>query len=155
MGKIIFGCDPDSDQHGIAIYINGILDALLSMNSLEVFFYLDGLVNCVKGKQEIEFHIEDVCANNSTFKKIGVKNAIANQAVTRGIGKCQQAQIELERVLKHFKIKVVKHKISKMWKKDKAQFEKVTRWKSRSNEDTRSAAWFGYLGSTSKIKRYY
>ena len=31
------------------------------------------------------------------------------------------------------------------WAKDKARFEKVTGWKGRSNEDTRSAAYFGFL----------
>ena len=58
----------------------------------------------------------------------------------------QQSQSELEGLFLYWDIKVVKHKISKMWKKDKNQFEKVTGWTDRSNEDTRSAAYFGFLG---------
>jgi len=41
---------------------------------------------------------------------------------------------------------MVRHRVSKMWKKDKKQFELVTKWTGRSNEDTRSAAYFGWLG---------
>jgi hypothetical protein len=42
----------------------------------------------------------------------------------------------------------VRHKVSKKWKDaaGKKEFERVTGWKGRSNEDTRSAAYFGYLG---------
>jgi hypothetical protein len=66
--------------------------------------------------------------------------------MAQSIGMCKQSQIELERLFESKGVKVVKHKISKMWKKDKAQFEKVTGWTGRSNEDTRSAAYFGFLG---------
>lgn len=145
MDKIIIGCDPDSDKHGIAYYENGFIYDLMKMNSLEIHLWLQDEIT-EYGRSNIIFHIENVCGNNSTFKKKGVKNALANNAVTRGIGKCQQAQIELERVLDHNEIKYVHHKISKMWKKDKIQFEKVTGWTGRSNEDTRSAAWMGYQG---------
>ena len=31
------------------------------------------------------------------------------------------------------------------WANNKAQFERVTGWTKRSNEDTRAAAYFGYL----------
>ena len=64
------------------------------------------------------------------------------------IGLCKQSQVELERMLSHYGIKIVKHKISKTWKKEKAQFQAVTGWKGQSNEDTRSAAYFGWLGAT-------
>ena len=67
-------------------------------------------------------------------------------SIARRLGMVQQSQSELERMLIRFNIVPTKHKISKMWKKDKAQFEKVTGWTGRSNEDTRSAAYFGFLG---------
>ena len=63
------------------------------------------------------------------------------------IGRCQQSQSELMRFLDEYKIKYVLHKPQKNnWAKNKHQFEKVTGWVGRSNEDTRSAAYFGFLG---------
>ena len=150
MNKVIIGVDPDSDKHGIAQYIDGKLTGLYSFRLMQI----PSLIDCARSNGcKIEFHIENVCANNSTFRKKGVKNAKANQAVTRGIGKCQQAQIELERLLGYYDVKVFHHKISKIWKSaqtGKKQFEKITGWNKRSNEDTRSAAYFGWLGTQSK-----
>ena len=74
------------------------------------------------------------------------KNIHVKLKMAQHIGMCKQAQIELERIAEHMEIKVVKHKISKMWKKDKKQFERVTGWTGQSNEDTRSASWMGYQG---------
>ena len=39
------------------------------------------------------------------------------------------------------------HKISKEWKEGAGieKFKQVTKWTARSNKDTRSAAWFGWL----------
>ena len=143
MSKIIIGIDPDSKAHGVAVYMDGTLTGLSCLTLVEIV----RLVPIWKYESKcVEFHIEDVCANNAAFQKSGVKNAKAATAINRSVGKCQQAQIELERFLASFLIFPVKHKISKMWKNDKAQFEKVTGWSGRSNEDTRSAAYFGWLG---------
>jgi len=143
MSKIIIGIDPDSKAHGVAIYENGKLITLCSMELMRLLFDLRAYsASCF----DLTVHIEDVCANNAAFHKSGVKNARAATAINRSIGKCQQAQIELERACAWYKIKVVKHKISSAWKKNKSQFEKITGWTGRSNEDTRSAAYFGWLG---------
>ncbi len=147
MSKIIIGIDPDSKAHGVAVYLDGELIQLKSMPLMEFAFEVRNYDTAFNG---IEVHIEDVCANNSVFmrpkKSYSGKDLAEVKARSRTLGKCQQAQIELERVCEWYKIKVVKHKISKVWKKDKAQFEKVTGWGGRSNEDTRSAAYFGWLG---------
>lgn len=148
MSKYIIGIDPDSKAHGIAYYEGGELDALFNFTLMQLHDYL---LNGFEGEfSELEIHIEDVCANNKTFSKRFVANNYAQTTVTRSLGKCQQSQTELERMIEHIdedkEIKIVKHKISKQWKKNKAQFEAVTKWKGRSNEDTRSAAYFGYLG---------
>lgn len=143
MSKIIIGIDPDSKAHGVAVYMDGKLTGLNCLTLVEIVKMIPQWQGLDKN---LEFHIEDVCANNAAFQKSGVKNAKAATAINRSVGKCQQAQIELERFLGSFLIFPVKHKISKLWKKDKAQFEKVTGWKGRSNEDTRSAAYFGWLG---------
>jgi hypothetical protein len=139
MSKVIIGIDPDSKAHGVAIYIDGRLSRL---ECLTLYWLVDAL-DFYHGN-DIEIHIEDVCANNAVFR-IGNNQKVAG-AMGRSIGKVQQSQIELERFIHHKMIKVVKHKISKMWKKDKKQFEKVTDWSGQSNEDTRSAAYFGWLG---------
>ena len=147
MNKIIIGIDPDSKAHGVAIYRDGELVALKCMPLMELAFELRG--NNIP-LDSVEVHMEDVCANNAVFmkpkKSYSGKDLAEVKARSRTLGMVQQSQIELERVCEYYKIKVVKHKISKMWKKDKAQFEKVTGWTGRSNEDTRSAAYFGWLG---------
>ena len=143
MPKIILGVDPDSKAHGIAVYADGVLVDLRCMALMQIIDYMIW-------KGDVTVHMEDVCANNAVFmkpkKSYSGKDLAEVKARSRTLGMVQQSQIELERVCEYYKIKVVKHKISKMWKKDKAQFEKVTGWKGRSNEDTRSAAYFGYLG---------
>ncbi len=144
MSKIIIGIDPDSKAHGVAIYEGGELNKISCMTLMNI---MDLLQHQWSGKDlysKIEVHIEDVCANNAVFRTGNNKNV--QQSIARRLGMVQQSQTELERLFEYFDIKVVKHKISKMWKKDKAQFEKVTGWTGRSNEDTRSAAYFGYLG---------
>ena len=145
MNKVIIGVDPDSKAHGVSCYVDGRLTTLSCMNLME---FLAMLAKCkALDKNKIEVHVEDVCAVSAAFN---ARNKQANINVklkmAQHIGMCKQSQIEVERVCEWLSVKVVKHKISKMWKKDKAQFEKVTGWKGRSNEDSRSAAYFGWLG---------
>ena len=141
MSKIIIGIDPDSKAHGVAVYIDGKLTGLNCLTLVEIVKMIPQWQELNKN---VEFHMEDVCANNAVFR-VGDNKKVAG-AMGRSIGKVQQSQVELERFLASFLIFPVKHKISKMWKKDKAQFEKVTGWSGRSNEDTRSASYFGWLG---------
>jgi len=147
MSKIILGVDPDSKAHGVAIYVDGRLDRL---ECLTLYWFMDALEFYDNADNDIEIHIEDVCANNAVFmkpkKSYSGKDLAEVKARSRTLGMCQQSQIELERFIHHRAIKVVKHKISKMWKKERKQFEKVTGWIGQSNEDTRSAAYFGFLG---------
>lgn len=144
MNKIILGIDPDSSKHGVAIYEDGKLIGLESLSLMGVMGLVDNLRAVAPGIDDIEVHIEDVCANNAVFRTGG--NAKVNMSIARRLGMVQQSQSELERMLIRFHIVPTKHKISKVWKKDKAQFERVTGWTGRSNEDTRSAAWMGYQG---------
>jgi hypothetical protein len=143
MSKIVIGVDPDSKAHGVAVYIDGRLSRL---ECLTLYWLVDALEFYSHSENEIEVHIEDVCAMNAVFRQRQGSNQSINMKMSNSVGKCQQSQIELERFIHHKGIKVTKHKISKMWKKDKKQFEKVTGWTCGSNEDTRSAAYFGFLG---------
>jgi len=144
MSKIVIGIDPDSKAHGVATYIDGVLHDLATLNNLDIY-------NMVEHKywgSNVTFSIEDVNGVSAAFgARDSGRNIHVKLKMAQSIGMCKQAQIELERILENSYVKVVKHNISKMWKKDKAQFEKVTGWKGRSNEDTRSAAYFGWLSS--------
>ena len=144
--KYIIGIDPDSKKHGIALYASGYLVRLESMSLVDVMLMLISDFDSEEMKL-IEVHIEDVCASSAVFR--GGHSVSVQQSLARRLGMCQQSQVELERLLEFYEIKVVKHKISKKWKdakSGKAEFERLTGWKGRSNEDTRSAAYFGFLG---------
>lgn len=151
MSKIIIGIDPDSSKHGVAVYYDGKLEELHSLTLMGLHQLIeDNLIDIANDLNfDIEVHIEDVKANNAVFmkpQKMTQKLLAEAKARGRTLGMCQQSQTEVERLIDTWDIKVIKHKISKMWKKDKAQFDKVTGWTGRSNEDTRSAAYFGFLG---------
>jgi hypothetical protein len=140
---IVIGIDPDSDKHGVAEYWDG---ELVNLWSLSLPYLVDFLSN-IRPKDDLEVHIEDVTGVSAAFNARDKRGNIhIKLKMAQSIGMCKQSQIEIEKFCEEMNIKVVKHKISKAWKKDKALFEKVTGWKGQSNEDTRSAAYFGYLG---------
>lgn len=145
MNDVVIGIDPDSKAHGVATYINGKLCALESLALMEL---LDKITEVSRIKNTtLEVHLEDVNAVSAAFNARDKKTNInVKLKMAQHIGMCKQAQVEIERMMQPLSVKVVKHKISKAWKKDKAQFEKITGWSGRSNEDTRSAAYFGWLG---------
>lgn len=141
--KYVIGIDPDSKAHGVAVYEFGTLTVLKCMDLIELQGYLIALLVDAPDFS-IEVHIEDVSANNAVFRR--GDNLRDSMSIARRLGMVQQSQTELERMIKALGIRIIHHAISKTWKKNKAQFEKVTGWEGRSNEDGRSAAYFGYLG---------
>ena len=149
MSEIIIGCDPDSKAHGIAIYEDGVLIHLKSMPILELMELMQEYVYN-DDVDSIVAHIENVKVNSSSGFHYKKKDSQAVKAKkSENVGMCKQAQSEVERLFDYFGIEVVHHKISGAWKKgdmQKNQFKLATKWKGRSNEDTRSAAYFGYLG---------
>jgi hypothetical protein len=144
MNNYTIGIDPDSNKSGIAVYKNG---KLIHCKSMTLMNFMDLLIG-IKKDGHIHAHIENVCGNNARFAKSGVKNAKAATAVNRSIGMVQQAQQELERMLDHLGIGYTLHAIDSKWKsqRGKREFELVTGWKGQSNEDSRSAAYFGFIG---------
>lgn len=146
---IIVGIDPDSKAHGVAVYDNGILRDLCSMTTMQFISYIRGY-----SYLGIEVHIEDVNGKKAVWHNKKGSQAAYGMTCQR-VGMCKQAQKEIERVCEWYNIKVVKHKISKMWKdaNGKKQFKMVTGWTRRSNEDTRSAAYFGFLGHKNGITK--
>lgn len=145
MSKIIIGCDPDSNESGFSFYVDGKLEKLVNMSLIE--FY-NSLLD-IPCHHNIELHIENVNGNSSNAFHVKSKDPLpVKLKKAEHIGKCKQVQIEVERIASIFDIKIVHHKVSKMWKDQtgKQAFEQLTGWKGRSNEDTRSAAYFGFLG---------
>ena len=147
--RIVIGIDPDAEKHGVAVYTNGRLGDLQKFSLAEI---IDNIIIPENTKfdagQEVIFSIEDVCANNFVYQRNKTTNPSVNMSIARRVGACQQAQTELMRMLDHFNVKYVLHKPQRgNWAKDKAKFEKVTGWDKKSNEDTRSAAYFGYLAA--------
>lgn len=148
MAEIIIGIDPDSEKHGIAIYSDGVLIGLKSMNLVSLNLFATDLMETKhRYGNELLFVIEDVCANKFVYARNNKGNKAVTSKIAMAIGRCQQSQVELMRVLDHYGIKYKLIKPTKgNWAKDKSRFEMHTGWTGRSNEDTRSAAYFGFLG---------
>ena len=152
MSDYIIGIDPDSGKHGMALYAFGELVRLESMSLIDVMTMIDADFSADEF-DDIEVHIEDVNGVSAAFRAKGkAANINVKLKMAQHIGMCKQSQIELERLFEYYGIKVVKHRISKQWKGKggKVLFERVTGWDGRSNEDTRSAAYFGWIGVTGK-----
>lgn len=143
MPKIVIGIDPDSKKHGVAFYRDGVLYSLEMLNNQQLLIEQQ-LATC---DWDILVSIEDVCANNFVYARNNKGSKAVTSKIAMAVGRCQQAQKELMTWLDHYNVKYVLHKPQKgNWAKNKAQFERVTGWTGRSNEDTRSAAYFGWLG---------
>lgn len=145
---IVVGIDPDSSAHGVAVYADGELSALSSMTLMQIH---DALVQGVT--QGVLFSIENVLAQSFVYARNNQQSKAAQAKVGVGIGRCQQAQQELMRMLDHYGTPYVLHKPSGMnWAKDRARFERTTGWSGRSNEDQRSAAYWGWLAVRGMLK---
>lgn len=147
--NIVIGIDPDSEKHGVATYVNGKLKTL----ETATLMCLISKVEAVKATKEItslRFAIEDVCSNNFIYTRNIKTNPKIQSTVARSVGACQQSQRELMRMLDVFEVPYILYKpTGSNWAKNKTRFENVTGWSKRSNEDTRSAAYFGFIGSKS------
>lgn len=140
MREIVIGIDPDSDRHGAAWYLDGKLENLLLINNIE-------LINMIHACDvPARLSIEDVMANQFVYARNRHGSTAAQSKIAMGIGRCQQAQVELMRWLDHYGIPYELHKPQKgNWADNRPQFEKATGWRKQSNADTRSAAYFGFL----------
>ncbi len=134
----VIGIDPDSKKHGVAIYEDGELIDLHMMKRAEVVM--------LARERECIISLEDVMANKFIYTR-NIKQSMKVQAtVAMHIGRCQQSMVELEDDLLSAGIKIIKHRPNKgNWAKKRDQFERITGWEGQSNEDTRSAAFFGHL----------
>lgn len=145
MHKFVIGIDPDSKLHGVAIYEDGKLTEMANIELIVLYTLIKNLNKFGK----VVISIEDNNAISAIYA--GRFNNKDSQAVkskkAQHVGMCKQAQIEVERACESLGVEIVRQKPSKQWKDQdgKKQFEAVTGWKGRSNEDTRSASYFGWL----------
>ena len=135
----VVGIDPDTERHGVATYVDGKLHSLMKLNTIELIekfrFYNDAV-----------FSIENTLVNKFIYNRNKTRNAKVDQKIMLNVGRCQQAQIELMRQLEYYGMPYVLNAPQKgNWANNEDQFKKVTGWSKRSNKDTRSAAYFGYL----------
>lgn len=147
--KVDIGIDPDSYGSGVAVYINNQLKSLLNLNITEIYLLLSDKVK-VKGIT-LKVHIENVEGNRcSSFNHVkGPNSKKINAKISESVGRCKQVQREIEFICEMLEVEIVKYKVSSNWKKGKLateSFKRMTGWTGRSNEDTRSAAYFGFLG---------
>lgn len=144
MKTFALGIDPDSQAHGVAIYEDGKLTELHNFQLIELYT----LIKNLKQFGKVIVSIEDNNAISAIYAgRFGNKDSQAVKSKkAQHVGMCKQAQIEVERVCESLGVEIVRQKPSKQWKDtNNRQFELVTGWKKRSNEDTRSAAYFGWL----------
>jgi len=145
----IIGIDPDSERHGYAVYENGRLIVCGTATTVEI---ITGHLPALLERGAVRFGIEDVCSQNFRYdtplpaKLSQAQKAKIREDRMRKVGRCQQAQLELMRWLERYDITVMLHRPQRgNWADNKAQFESVTGWAGRSNADSRSAAFFGWL----------
>lgn len=146
MKKYTIGIDCDSTAHGLAIYQDGKLITCGCATTITIIN--DHILTIIRAdsSNEIIFSIENVMTNQFVYRRNEKSSKAAQSKVGMHIGRCQQAQVELTRWLDYYQIPYVLHAPQKgNWANNKELFEKITGWTGRSNADSRSAAYFGYL----------
>lgn len=137
---LILGIDPDVKGSGLALYENGKLKTLCNATLVQLYDWLSDSCN-----QSLLVVMEDVTTNTATFAKAGAVTKRAQQKVSYGVGRNAQVGWHILEVCEHLGFEVIKKPLSSQWKKQKTVFERMTGWTGRSNEETRSAAYIGYL----------
>ncbi|MGL4638566.1 MAG: hypothetical protein ACRCVX_02390 [Shewanella sp.] len=141
---IVIGIDPDTAAHGVAVFKNGKLTSLHNLSLME----LQDLVIDLLESGEVVAAIEDVDSQKFVYHRNEHSSKAAQSLIAMKIGKCAQAGVEAVRMLEHHGVKVAKYPPQRdNWAapKLKAKFERYTGWSGSSNDDNRSAAYFGYL----------
>ena len=140
--KYTIGIDPDTKAHGVAVFENGKLTKLDTWTLVQLLGFLEN--SPYNGAKWV---IEDVTKNNFVYGRNAQQSKQAHAKIARNVGMCQQAMAELVRFLEHYQqeYKLIPPN-SHNWAKDPDRFKLMTGWKARSNPDTRSAAFFGFLG---------
>jgi hypothetical protein len=138
--KKVIGIDPDVEKNGVAVYENKKLVALRNLKFTE-------LCEFILNNKEAVYAIENVMDITATFKKQYATTQGAVRKVSYSVGRNAQVGYHLIDFLDHHHIPYKLLPIAKHWKKQQETFKRFTGWSGRSNEETRSAAYFGFLVS--------
>ena len=153
MSMVIYGIDPDSNKLGVSVYRSGVLCELLNMNVIELYIHLTTFEKEALSTGALQFHIENPKGNSSsTFNHKPSDPVRVKYKKSEGVGMVKQAQNSVEQMAEVLNIPIKLYRNSSAWKKGSQaeMFKRITGWTGRSNEETRSAAYFGYLGSKLK-----
>lgn len=141
MKQFVVGIDPDSEKHGVAFYCSDVLVDLSLMTTVNIVDWIEA-----NHGESIVFSLENVLYTSTVYSRNRRSSPSVMGKIGLNIGRVQQAQIELMRWLDRLKCPYMLYKPeSGNWANNRKQFEKVTGWTGRSNKDTRSAAYFGFL----------
>ena len=141
---ITVGIDPDSTAHGVAVFED---QTLISLHNFQLF---DVLRLCL-AFDDVFVSMEHTLMTSAVYTRNKNANRRIQDKIAVSIGRCQQSQTELARAFERHNIKYVLHNPTKSnWAKNKEYFERMTGWNKRSNEDNRSAAYFGFIESRGK-----
>lgn len=148
--SLCIGVDPDTTKFGIAVFELGKLQYLYNWKLVNLINYLEPWLNGDKHtgqKRRPHFVIENVMAQNFVYSRNIHKSKAVEKNIALKVGRCQQAQLEFMRILDHYECPYTLIKPTKgNWANNKAMFERITGWQGKSNPETRSAAYFGYMG---------
>lgn len=137
--RVIIGVDPDCDHHGVATFDGGKLVNLSMMRNIQLVDYALSFGSVIMAIENTLEHKMLYARNRTACAKVRDRIAI-------GVGKNQQSQTELMRVLDHHKFPYLLFPPQHAnWADNKELFERETGWKGQSNKDTRSAAYFGFI----------
>lgn len=143
MTDLVIGIDPDAVKHGLAVYADRKLVSLHNFDLLDLIEFIEP--HCGLGKPVIA--LENVMANKFVYRRNRKPTKAQESRVAMSIGRVQQAQVELERLLdKKLGLKpILFTPQSGNWATNETMFQRMTGWDKRSNQDQRAAAFFGWL----------
>ena len=147
--KTIIGIDPDSEKHGVAVYRDFKLVALQELPLMP-------LIDLIQDEKDsgLIVSIENVMSNKFIYRRNQRGNSAVQSKIAISVGRNMQSQVELVRALDGIGVLYELHPPgARNWAQRKPVFIKATSWTGRSNNDTRSAAYFGYLAVT-RIKAF-
>lgn len=139
--SIVIGCDPDSAGFPIAIYRDGKLEDLRTIDTVDMVFLF-----AIPETRPDLLVIENVQANKGIYARNDVGGRKVAQQIAQRVGMCKQMQTVAVSIAEHYGVPVIAVRpTAANWANDKARFEAATGWAGRSNKDTRSAAYFAWL----------
>ena len=154
MSNKIIGIDPDCKKSGLAIYQDGELCELKNLSLPE---YISFLMDLEKWRLEgfhSEIAIEDSSLNSFFCSRNSSGKDSLHEKLKRAMrtGRIQQQSILMGELAEFYGVPVTRYKpcagnFQKTGRKaatNCAMLNAATGWDKKSNEETRSAAYFGY-----------